>query len=377
MKRDVLLITPDFPPMTGGVANYLDGLARHFSDRIDVVAAEHPDWQTTDPGAPYPVYRMPLLFRWVWPRWLKTAWYLRSVASSYKTVITSHVLPIGSACLLAKKLTGLSYVVIVHGMDIRLARSSFRKRRLAQRVLKGAKVVVANSQALAREIVEVFGIEEVLVMYPCVGVEQNEGGQKSVVELRSDEVVEDDESAVFNVLTISRLVERKGHVRVLNALVQLRREGTLDSVRYTIAGDGPLRSSLESLVHDLGLDDVVRFVGRVSDEEKNQLFLTSDVFVMPVVNDAVDKEGFGLVYLEAALHGVPSIATRMSGVDEAVEDGRTGVLVEDGDVSSLARVIALLRDDVALREQLGRQAQERVQQTFTCLNQYSQLEPFL
>lgn len=357
----ILLITPDFPPNEGGVARYLQAVAEHFKSRIEVLAKPHPDWSTFDPTAGYPIYRAPLLSRFIWPRWLKIVMYLWTYRQRYDVILVSHVLPIGSAAWLAKKFTGDPYVILVHGMDIRLAMSSSRKRRLATKVLKGAQFVVANSQALARELARDLGIHEVLVVYPCI----------SSTPLKPSTSL-----TPFTLLTVSRLVERKGHTHVLNALAHLRGTGGLQDFVYHIVGEGPMESSLKSMVETLGLEDHVQFHGQVSDEERESLYEQAHVFVMPVSQDTQDKEGFGLVYIEAAATGVPSIATRVEGVDEAVIDGQTGILLESQDEQLLANAILTLARDSYLREQLGAAAREHAK-TFTCQNQMSKLDPYL
>ncbi|MBI4435415.1 glycosyltransferase family 4 protein [Candidatus Uhrbacteria bacterium] len=376
-EKHLLLVTPDFPPNEGGVARYLQAVAEHLKDRIEVLADPHPLWNTFDPQAGYPVYRAPLLSRFIWPRWLKTVRYLWTYRSRYDLILTSHVLPIGSAALLAKKFTGTPYVLFVHGMDIRLAASSSRKRRLATKVLQGARLVVANSQALARELASDFGIHEVLVIYPCVPLPPPpptpHGGRGPDRSVGAHPL---SPPGPFTLLTVSRLVERKGHTHVLNALAHLRGTGELGVFVYHIVGEGPMELSLRSMVETLDLSRQVVFHGKVSDEERQRLYQESDVFVMPISQDPVDKEGFGLVYIEAAAAGLPSIATNVEGVDEAVIDQQTGLLLESQDERLLASAIVFLARNPELRSSMSLQAREHAK-TFTCQNQMSKLDLYL
>ncbi len=363
-EQKILLITPDFPPNEGGVARYLRALCEHIKDRIEVLSDPHPAWSTFDLTSGYPIFRAPLLGRFLWPRWLKTTWYLWTYRSRYSLILTSHILPIGSAAWLAKKFTSTPYVVFVHGMDIRLATSSSRKKRLATKVLKGARLVVANSQALAREVARDFGIAEVLVVYPCISQAPTTTGVPLPPSNR------------FTLLTVSRLVERKGHAHVLNALAHLRGTGDLTDFVYHIVGEGPMEASLRSMIETLNLGNHVVLHGRVGDEERQRLYQESDVFVMPVSQNPRDKEGFGLVYIEAAAAGLPSIATRVEGVDEAVIDGQTGILLDSQNEQHLASAIATLAKNTEFRRQLSLLAREHAK-TFTCQNQLSKLDPYL
>lgn len=364
MKTDkILFITPDFPPLEGGVARYVSALANHFQARIEVLTNPHSSWQSYDPFVGYPIYRLPLLYRWIWPRWLKMVKYLWSYRSRYDLVLTSHVLPFGTAAMLAKLFTRVPYVVFVHGMDMRLARASTRKRRVSQAVLQRAELVVANSHALAQEIAQVTGLREILVVYPCVPPR----------EIKQAAKVPD---APFMLLTVGRLVERKGHTCVLNTLSRLRDSGELPSFEYHIIGEGPMEATLRSIATTLGLDTRVVFHGRVSDEKKWDLYSQADVFVMPVSKDPMDKEGFGLVFIEAAQAGVPSISTSVPGVDEAIIDEQTGILLRAPDEQELAQTILYLYRNPSLRHKLGAAAHEHTKQ-FLCDVQMAKLDSYL
>jgi phosphatidylinositol alpha-1,6-mannosyltransferase len=178
------------------------------------------------------------------------------------------------------------------------------------------------------------------------------------------------------VLTVSRLVERKGHQHVLNALAHLRNTGQLTDFVYHIVGEGPMESTLKSMVDALVLNRQVIFHGRVSDQQRKELYAKAHIFVMPVSQDPLDKEGFGLAYIEAASAGVPSIATRVEGVDEAVIDGQTGFLLPSQDEQQLANAILTLAVDGSLREQLGVAAREHAK-NFLCQHQMKKLDPYI
>ncbi len=363
-ERDLLLVTPDFPPNRGGVARYLSAFAAHFSNRIMVVAPIVTLQEETG-AVSYPVIRQSLLFRFFWPRWLKTTFDLIRRRSSYRYVITSHVLPFGVAARVAQWITNKPYVVIVHGMDLRLALTSSQKKRLCERTLQNAYLVVANSNALAQELQQRFHLKNILVVYPSIDPSQAISSKPESTSL------------VFRLLTVSRLVERKGHDRVLTALAMLKLNGTLTSFQYDIIGSGPMQSALEQLVMELDLGSHVHFLGDVDDTALRNAYLNTDVFIMPVKDDPIDKEGFGMVFLEAALFEVPSISTNMSGVNEAIIDGQTGLLVLDNDLEAIAQSIALLAKDPVYRRTLGLNAKERTLREFTSDVQFGKLDPYL
>ncbi len=384
-----LLLTPDFPPRRGGVARYLEAVASALKEEVTVYAPPEPDSAAFDASAPYRVVRTPLLSRFVRPRWLRALVLLWRRRERDGRVIVSHVLPFGTAAWIAGWFTGKPYVVIVHGMDVGLARRSPWKRWLAGAVLRGAASVIANSHALKDEVRAAWGVERVAFVHPAVamkgeGLEGREGRVSSAGVRIQEPGVRIQEPAPIGrrpfvrLLTVARLVPRKGHLRVLEALARLRERGELpDGVDYLIVGDGPMKEAIERRAVELGVDDVVRFRHGAADEALPDIYRSSDVFVMPTVAGQADREGFGIVYLEAAAYGLPSVATRQPGVDEAVLDGRTGLLVPDGDAEALAQALLRLSTDAELRRTLGSAGQARVREEFTRGRQAEKLRRLL
>ena len=349
----LLLMTVDFPPQTGGVARYLDALATAFRDDVTVVAqASHdPQIQRTDAVAGYRVERA-RLYGSFFPRWIPMIREFIERRETYDIALVSHVLPVGTAAWIASWLTGKPYVVVVHGLDLVLVQRSRWKQFLASHILKNASAVVANSHALSKEVERTYHVSRAVTVYP--GVSHAFAGVSR--SPRNDHTV--------RLLTVSRLVPRKGHQRLLRVLSDMRRAGRLKDVSYTIIGDGPLRNAIESDIKQLSLESIVTLVTNADDRRVMDAYAQADVFLMPTLNDPNDREGFGTVYLEAAAFGVPSIATRLAGVDEAVLDGQTGLLVADRDDQALADAIEMLVRDPSMRERLGANARERVSKEF-------------
>jgi phosphatidyl-myo-inositol dimannoside synthase len=158
-------------------------------------------------------------------------------------------------------------------------------------------------------------------------------------------------------LTLGRVVERKGYDTVIKAMPEISKH--VPEAVYVVAGVGSYLGKLGKMVEDMKLQSAVRFVGSVSDEERAAYFYLCDLFVMPSRQIGPDVEGFGIVYLEAAMFGKPSIGGNSGGVPEAILDSKTGALVDPSDADALARVVVqLLRDD-AVRHELGQNAKAR------------------
>jgi glycosyltransferase involved in cell wall biosynthesis len=166
---------------------------------------------------------------------------------------------------------------------------------------------------------------------------------------------------------VGNLIERKGHAVLLHALAAIGGRGTHVPWRLAIAGEGVERPRLEALTREYGLTDRVRLLGARNDIPDLQA--GADVFVMPSL-----WEGLPLAVLEAMVAGKPIVASRTSGIPEAIEDGRQGVLVPPGDVQALADALWRLMNEPELRASLGRAALERARSRFTIAAMVDQYE---
>lgn len=158
---------------------------------------------------------------------------------------------------------------------------------------------------------------------------------------------------VPRLLTVCRLSEpRKNVDRVLHALARLKDR---HDFRYTVVGDGRLRASLEELAQTLGLAQRVRFTGFVNQSELLDIYAHSDLMALASGVTPRSHEGFGIVYLEAAASGVPSLAARVAGAAEAVEDGASGMFVDEPTIENLADALArFLRGEIRFDRQACR-----------------------
>jgi len=126
-----------------------------------------------------------------------------------------------------------------------------------------------------------------------------------------------------------------------------------------------LLDQLKDLSRTLGLKEHITFTGGVSDQELHQLVSGADLLVFPVIPIPGDVEGFGIVILEGAIHGVPTVASRSGGIPDAVEEGKSGVLVEPENWPEMISAVSDLLSDPAARKQLGEYAAERARSEFS------------
>jgi glycosyltransferase involved in cell wall biosynthesis len=135
--------------------------------------------------------------------------------------------------------------------------------------------------------------------------------------------------------TNGRLVRRKGVLWFVDTVMP-----QLDtSVLYLVSGKGKDQEVIEAAIKEHGLEQRVKLLGRVSDELLQALYNTADIFVMPNIPVPGDMEGFGLVALEAASCGTTVVAAQLEGIQDAIIDGRNGLLVHPGDTAAYVEVI--------------------------------------
>jgi glycosyltransferase involved in cell wall biosynthesis len=159
----------------------------------------------------------------------------------------------------------------------------------------------------------------------------------------------------FVLLTVGSVSRRKGQEVVIRALPEIKREHP--NIEYWMAGLPVQRSELEILAADLGVEENLRFLGRVSNEVLLELYNACDLFVMTSrqLPDG-DFEGYGIAVIEAALCGKAAVVSANSGLEEAVQDGLTGLIVPQNDPDETAEAVLRLIKNPDLRKTLAKKA---------------------
>jgi colanic acid/amylovoran biosynthesis glycosyltransferase len=165
------------------------------------------------------------------------------------------------------------------------------------------------------------------------------------------------------ILTVSNLVEKKGHSIGLHALAMLKAKGHF--FHWSIVGSGVLGKSLKDLANQLGLQDTVTFLGRIENDEFLRLFQQTELFMLPAVVAADgDIDGIPMALMEAMACEVPCVATNVSGIPELIDDGVTGFLAAPNDVASLAdKILEATRSSHDL-ETIAKAGREKVLREF-------------
>jgi phosphatidylinositol alpha-1,6-mannosyltransferase len=205
-------------------------------------------------------------------------------------------------------------------------------------------------------------VEKIKVLYVPIDypdytiVPNNRTKYRNRLEIKDDD---------FVLLQVSRIVDRKGHRYVMEAISKMD-ESEKARIKYIICGRGPLLEQLQTLANDLRLEKNVKMVGFVNDDELPAYYDACDVFVMPSIEAHSTVEGFGIVFLEAALRDKPSIGSKHGAVPEVVINGITGLLVEPENSNDLADKICIMARNKELVYNMGTAARIRTANEFSC-----------
>lgn len=328
----ILIFSDEYPPAGGGAgtvaAQLASDLAREGAEVHLLTGDEVP---APDPVAHrhVRVHRRTL----VWP-----LAYRRALASidldSFDLIVINDFTAAYVAGLLFSDRALAKSAVIVHGEDSRYAfeKTSAKHRIFGYagryaRVLRRCRRIVAVS-AYARQIFTdglPFPVAD-KIGHCYAGIALDAMPEPAALDRR--ELGIDDDAVVL--LSASRLVEEKG---LLDQLELLRAEGERGRrFHWLIAGDGPLRQPLADAIGRSGMGDRVRLLGRLPRADLARYFALADVFWLL---SRATYETLGLVYIEAAYYGTPSIGLRKYGVIEAIDEGRSGFFYAGGSIASL------------------------------------------
>ena len=360
MKRH-LLVTNDFPPKIGGIQSYLWELWRRLPpEDVVVLTSPHAAAAAFDRAQAFEVIRTrePVL--------LPTPGVCRRIGqlaarTGAQAVVLDPALPLG---MVGPHLE-LPYAVVLHGAEITVPGRLPGSRQLLARVVSRASLVIAAGRYPAAEARRAVGrsgpMPRVVCIPPGVDTERfrpRPPGELTAVRGRFGLPVTGP-----LVVSVSRLVPRKGMDTLIRAAARLAPSHA--GLTVAVAGAGRDARRLGRLIEAQRAP--VRLLGRVDDDELPALYASADVFAMCCRTrwGGLEQEGFGIVFLEAAACGVPSVAGQSGGAAEAVDDGVTGAVVGcPGDPEAVAAAIAGLLDDPLRRRRQGEAARCRAQAEF-------------
>jgi len=334
-----MLLTPAFPPSTGGIERTAAALAGGLNDfKVEVVAGrpESPVGMRPPAG---------ILVHWAAndpPGGRRATLALSRLALRIclgfrpNLVLSLHIRTMPAARAIAR-LTGARVILVVH------AKEMCEQPALARAAIGWADGIVTVSR-FSSELALEAGADPGRITLIHPGVTPPEASPPPLSARPGPPTI----------ISVSRLSDSsKGHDIALEAMARLH---TLRPyLRWEIVGDGLLRPELERRADQLGLSTCVTFAGTLDDEALGRALNSAHVFCLlsrPAPAGAAG-EGFGIAFVEAGAHGLPVLAGRTPGVVDAVAEGKTGLLVDPTDPQSVANGIDRLLSNPALAERLA------------------------
>jgi len=345
----IIILTQCFPSRTGGIETLISNLALGLSkDNKVIVFAD----------------RYHLFFDAIYDNKVKDHFLVRRTSGlkffrrrrkikEFKTFILSGQI----TCVIAESWKSLELCIdllnnkktpticLAHGNE--LLQTNSKKNKKILNILNQTSAIVTNSN-YTLGLLKKFGLQKPFLkrIYP---------GTSDFQEIKETKINKIQGHPV--VLTLARLEKRKGHIFVLNCIEKLKNE--FSDLQYIIAGDGPELSYLKNFVNNKELNQNVIFLGEINDSEKKYIFSKTDLMIMPTIDESKNRsiEGFGISYIEAALFGIPSIASNVGGTSEAVLHNKTGIILNH--IDELEVNFRELLTNQEKRKNLGMEAKNR------------------
>ena len=360
----ILFVTNMMPPLIGGTPMVYDRIARHAAPSVHVLSAWRdpdmarpiPGWRDSDAAKPYPIRRV----AWLRPPrvealrrrlWLLDLLLIDLPVMLYalgaviiaalhiraRTIVIGELQGLGWLALLLGWITPWRIVIYTHGEEV-VQTAYNRLARLRGPALRSSNRVLTVSTFTRDRLIADFGVEpdRIRLVTPGVDLERFTPGP----------------TAEPFILSVGRLIERKGFDRLIDAFAMVA--GDFPEYRLKIAGSGPDEDALKVRATASSGGERIDFLGGVDDARLTALYRSCTLFAMPnrTLADG-DTEGFGLIFLEANACGKPVIGGRAGGATDAIVDEKTGLLVDGGDTDAIAAALRRLLDDEELRHRLA------------------------
>ena len=326
--KKLLLITSEFPPQPGGIGNHAWHLAKSFQENgmeVEVLSdqrsGEGKEEDAFDVAQPFRVIRIKrkkLIVFSYFNRILKAIY----LANRNDTVLLSGKFSIWVGAILSL-LFHRKYIAVLHGSEVLLP--SKLQKKFTDFCLRRFHQIIAVSN-YTKSLVQYLALPNITVIPNGFEISNHPPQTKSLT------------SSSLDLVTVGNVTPRKGQHNVIHALPAIKKK--YPQVKYHIVGIPLTQKKLEVLAEKLGVEQSVIFHGRVSERLKLKLLEQSTIFMMLSEHTSKgDVEGFGIAILEANALGIPSIGAKGCGIEDAISNYHSGILVNHQDEQEILEAI--------------------------------------
>ena len=362
---NILIIALDFKPSYGGIAEDTHSIAKFLhsrGDKVIVLSQIMKKSESFDKNNSYDIIRLDSSIYYKSKSINKYKIYKKIKEIVKKESIDIIILnALGKSCFtfwFCSKLIDLPFCVFTHGKEVNLKFRDIEKFKKGF-ILRHSNLIVCHSN-FTKNLVKNLGVKskKIFISFPAIDASKNKKTDKTPSKFNKEIL-----SNKKVILTIGRLIERKGIDNTIKALKNVI--NFFPNIIYLVVGDGPHKAKLEELTNNLELNEYVKFVGFIPEEEKESYYSITDIFIMPARElENGDAEGFGIVFLEANYYEVPVIGGKSGGMPDAIEDGASGFLVDPLDITDISSAIIKLLKDEGLIKIMGKLGKIRVEKNF-------------
>ena len=369
-KKNICIVTEEFrPSFKGGIATWSTEIANYFHSKdynVRVFLKKRGGIKKSFEIKNFP-YKIDLMRGRDWAYFKK--WYVflsiyKYLRSDHRPIIFSTNWELSEGLVCYKKYFRFSLITILHGLEVTRLKSkkykknikNFRKTiSLSDKVISVSNYTKKVAKSIITDIKEVEVIPNFVntkIFYPLT-----KKNKTKYLKLEKNDIV---------LLSLSRLIERKGHMLAIKSLKNLIKKNS--KIKYLIAGTGDLsyQKKLKNYVIKSNLDNYVYFLGYINEEEKNNLYNLCDIFLMTSLptNSKGDSEGFGITFLEANACGKPVIGTDVGGISDAIKNGFNGFLIKPNDPNELEKILIGIIKNKKLYKSLSENSINHIKKNF-------------
>ena len=334
----ILFISHTYPPITGGVESQNYELYTWLSKIAEVKLVANKK-------------------RWLIPFFLVYAAAEALLESKKYDVILLGSCILGNAGWFVKNFSKKPVIAVAHGLDLTWKNKIYQILWVGKFIKSIDKLICVGNETV--KIAKEKGISEEKLVFIPNGIDTEKFiGSYSKKDL--EKIIGESLENKKTILTSGRLAKRKGVAWFIRNVMSKLPENVI----YVVAGNGSDKENIQNAVRETRLESRVKLLGYVTDEVRNILFNTCDIFVQPNIKINRDMEGFGLSVVEAASCKIPVIASNLEGLKDAIIDGQDGFLAEPENADDWIKKINKLLSDDSFRKEFGEKAREYIIQNF-------------